>query len=119
MCHITEKQGEYDENRVMVRKKEEGLVGQLIRSHILFLLSRSHSHNHWLDLPSLFQRTEAGPLLGFGVKAFNRVKQLPVGAPTYGIDLLVHGGVAADLREKTNTAVQNHGMWRRSTVRET
>lgn len=33
-------------------------------------------------LPSLLQRTQASPLLGFGVKAFHRVKQLPVGAST-------------------------------------
>lgn len=33
-------------------------------------------------LPSLFQRTETSPLLGFGVEAFHRVKQLPIGAPT-------------------------------------
>lgn len=29
-------------------------------------------------LPSLFQRTQACPLLSFGVKAFDRVKQLPI-----------------------------------------
>lgn len=51
-------------------------------------------------LPSLFQRTEACPLLGLGVKAFHRVKQLAVRAPTNGINLLVHGGIAANLREK-------------------
>lgn len=43
---------------------------------------------------------------GFGVEAFNRVKQLAVGAPTHGIDLLIHGGIAADLKQKTDMAVQ-------------
>lgn len=65
-------------------------------------------------LPSLFQRTEARPVLGFGVKAFNRVKQLPVGAPTHGIDLLIHWGIAADLKEKTSQSVWGEvhcGKW--------
>lgn len=44
--------------------------------------------------------------MGFGVKAFDRVEQLPVGAATHGIDLLIHGGIAADLPEKTDTALQ-------------
>ena len=56
-------------------------------------------------LPSLLQRTEAGPLQGFGVVAFNGVKQLPVGAPAHGVDLLIHGSVAADLKEKTSRSM--------------
>lgn len=44
--------------------------------------------------------------MGFGVKAFNRVKQLPIGPPTHGIDLLIHGSIAADLKEEKNMSVQ-------------
>lgn len=39
-------------------------------------------------------------MLGFGVKAFDRVKQLPVGAPTHGVDPLIHRGIAADLKRE-------------------
>lgn len=51
-------------------------------------------------LPSLFQGTQACPLLGFRVKTLHRVKELPVGAAADGVDLFVHGGVAADLKGK-------------------
>ena len=70
----------------------------------------SHEYVTWLKrpcVPSLFQRTEARPLLGFGVKAFHRVEQLPIGAPTDGIDLLIHGGIAADLKENRETMVKS------------
>lgn len=60
-----------------------------------------------LCLPSLFQRTETRPLLGFGVEAFNRVKELPVRAPAHGVDLLIHGGVAADLEDEKQMSVRS------------
>lgn len=69
-------------------------------------------------LPSLFQRTETRPLLGFGVKAFDRVKKLPIGAPTDGIDLLVHGSIAANLKQKSGKAVEITTCIERFTVED-
>lgn len=50
--------------------------------------------------------------MGFRIKAFYRVKQLPIRSSTHRVDLLVHRGVAADLEDKKKI---KKGWWGVST----